>query len=281
VGWIVEPDLARYAARVVPWLERDPVENTVQCTALRTRLRRRESDEEPPWLAWFADRDGAVAGAALRTPPRGLLLSALPPDAVDPLVHASLVAYPDLPRVIGPAGTIDRFLAAWAGHTHGTADLVMRELLYRLDEVIPPPAVPGVLEPASNPDLDLVVRWFREFVADIRVPPRPDNAAIAQLVVSEGRIYLWRVDGEPVCMVGHTEPVAGVPRVGPVYTPPPHRGHGYATVATAGVSSRLLAAGATACVLFADRENPTSNGVYRRIGFYPVGEHEDWSLNQP
>ena len=36
--------------------------------------------------------------------------------------------------------------------------------------------------------------------------------------------------------------------------------------------------GATAVVLFADRANPTSTGVYRRLGFDPVCDHDDWGL---
>ncbi len=79
-------------------------------------------------------------------------------------------------------------------------------------------------------------------------------------------------------MVGHRRAVAGVPRIGPVYTPPGHRRHGYAAAAVAALCTRLLDAGATAVVLFADAANPTSIGVDTRLGFRPVADQEDWRL---
>ena len=73
-------------------------------------------------------------------------------------------------------------------------------------------------------------------------------------------------------MCGRTPTVCGVPRIGPVWTPPDHRRHGYAAAVTGYVCEHALRAGATACTLFADATNPTSNGVYERIGFRPVAE---------
>lgn len=56
----------------------------------------------------------------------------------------------------------------------------------------------------------------------------------------------------------------------PVYTSSHLRGHGYAGAVTVEVSRAALAAGATEVVLFADPANPTSNALYRRIGYLPV-----------
>jgi predicted GNAT family acetyltransferase len=61
----------------------------------------------------------------------------------------------------------------------------------------------------------------------------------------------------------------GVARVGPVYTPKEHRGHGYAAAGVAAISRRLLDEGARVC-LFADELNQTSTGVYVRLGFRPI-----------
>ena len=71
-----------------------------------------------------------------------------------------------------------------------------------------------------------------------------------------------------------TEPVAGVSRVGPVYTPPEHRRRGYGAAATAAVSRWAYGAGVDHVVLTADLANPTANSVYQGIGFRYVS---DWS----
>jgi predicted GNAT family acetyltransferase len=53
-------------------------------------------------------------------------------------------------------------------------------------------------------------------------------------------------------------------RGGPVYTPPYLRGKGYATAGVALLSRIILGKGNVYCALFADLENPVSNGIYRR-----------------
>ena len=55
-----------------------------------------------------------------------------------------------------------------------------------------------------------------------------------------------------------------------VYTPPEWRGRGYATAAVATLSSELLGEGYAMCVLYTDLANPTSNRIYRRIGYEAV-----------
>lgn len=62
---------------------------------------------------------------------------------------------------------------------------------------------------------------------------------------------------------------AGI-RVGPVYTPPQHRGRGYASNLTAEVSRRMLAERRRFCFRYTDLANPTSNHIYREIGYRPV-----------
>ncbi len=72
-------------------------------------------------------------------------------------------------------------------------------------------------------------------------------------------------------MAGRLDAVAGVERIGPVYTPPDRRGRGYASAVVAGVSRSALDAGHR-CILYTDLENPTSNAIYRAIGYRAVAE---------
>jgi predicted GNAT family acetyltransferase len=63
---------------------------------------------------------------------------------------------------------------------------------------------------------------------------------------------------------------SGVVRVAPVYTPPDLRGRGYAGAVTSVVTQAALATGADDVVLFTDVANPTSNGLYQRLGYRPI-----------
>jgi predicted GNAT family acetyltransferase len=71
-------------------------------------------------------------------------------------------------------------------------------------------------------------------------------------------------------MAGLTDVLSGVARVAPVYTPPERRGAGYGAAVTAAISQLALARGAESVVLFTDLANPTSNSLYRRLGYEPV-----------
>jgi predicted GNAT family acetyltransferase len=71
-------------------------------------------------------------------------------------------------------------------------------------------------------------------------------------------------------MVMRTVPVAGVVRIRYVFTPPALRGRGFAGAATAAACLAARRDGASEVVLFTDLANPTSNGLYQRLGFRPV-----------
>ncbi|WGP13291.1 GNAT family N-acetyltransferase [Streptomyces sp. SH5] len=80
----------------------------------------------------------------------------------------------------------------------------------------------------------------------------------------------WR--GADGAVAGRTRMLAGTVRVTSVYTPPEFRGRGYGAAVTAESSRAALAKGAAEVLLFTDLANPTSNGVYLRIGYEPVAD---------
>ncbi len=83
--------------------------------------------------------------------------------------------------------------------------------------------------------------------------------------VEAGQFWLWDDDG--ACSVAaHTAPVGGVTRILAVYTPLAMRGRGYAGACVSALSAGLQDAGHR-CILYTDLANPTSNKLYRRIGY--------------
>jgi predicted GNAT family acetyltransferase len=271
MGWVVEKDIDAYADRVLPWLGRDPAWNSVASTVLVSH-RDGTVRGDDPWLAWLPDGSDAVAAVALRTPPRGLLLSRFPASAVRGLVD---VAPADLPETVGPAEQVGEFATAYARRTGATARLNRHDRLYELTEPVEPPRPAGGPRLAEDGDAELCSTWVVDFETETGTGTERDVER-SRRVIAQRRVWLWEVDGTPVCMVGHSPTVAGVSRIGPVWTPPEHRRRGYAAAATATVAARLAQRGRV--VLFADLGNPTSTGVYLRIGFRPVGAWDEWLL---
>lgn len=281
---IVEPDLASFGERVLPYLHRDPVRNNVLCTTLGSRLHGLVPLEpDALWVRVLDEHDELVA-VAFQTPPYPLQLTAAPPAAVDAVVDHLLARRPDLAMVNGSQAPVDRFAWRWGEATGREPSVSMRQRMFRLDRVAPPAGVAGRLRPASGTDRQVLIEW----ISDLRREATPDAPATDVPTMIDraldgdggrpGRLWLWEAAGEPVSMLATPPFAAGVARINAVYTPPARRGHGYASACVAAASQWALDHGAEACMLHTDLANPTSNRIYQAIGYYPVGDATQWRL---
>jgi GNAT superfamily N-acetyltransferase len=259
-------DPAAAWARVSDFLGTDPVGHSVLASVLMQNVAAGPSDGV--W-AVVTDTSDAVVGVAMHTPPFGAWLSDLPAGTAAKVARA-LHAYSRQPvSVGGPRRPVEEFAAEWAALTGCGVTLSREEGIFRCDVLVPPPRVPGALRRAGPADAELLGAWGRAFAVDAGLPVERTEVTAERLLLRPG-LYLWDDDG-PACLVVHTAPAAGVVRIGPVYTPPERRRRGYAAAATAAVTTLLKDDGFQA-MLFTDLANPTSNGVYERIGYVRVGE---------
>jgi uncharacterized protein len=229
---------------------------------------------------WLARHAGRVVGAALRTPPYNLILAR-------PALPAALAALAssvsdELPGVVGAEPESEEFAELWATQTGARAHVNMRQGVYSLEQVEPPPPTSGSPRVATADDRELVLAWWIAFGDEVlhEGGPGRENAApmVDHRLSSPGTgILLWEDEGEPVSLAGWGGRTPNGIRVGPVYTPPELRGRGYATALTAELSQQLLDGrlfdgGRRFCFLYTDLANPTSNAIYERIGYRRVAE---------
>lgn len=216
-----------------------------------------------------------VAAAALRTPPYNLVLSMVEElDAIDAL--AAALAGEPLPGVSGPSEPAARFAERWTARTGRRARRSMAERIFRLTTVREPRPAPGRMRLADRADRALLIAWIEAFTREALGKSEDAEAGVDRMLEGGGgrSLWLWE-DGDvrvSLCGVGGATP-NGI-RIGPVYTPPEHRGRGYASNLVAGVSQTQLDAGRGFVTLFTDLANPTSNHVYREIGYEPVADFE-------
>lgn len=221
-----------------------------------------------PWLATIEEQGKTVA-CALQTPPRPLILTRAPAAAVDALVEGMMAWGVELPGVVGPAETANRFARLWSRRTGKEAQLGTHQRMYRLDAVEPGlEPLPGRLRQAGEDDLDRVTEWIEAFQREAM--PVGDSRELAVTKIRQGAVWLWDYDSGPVTMAAWAGPTPHGIRINLVYTPPELRGRGYATACVAALSRRLLEEGRRFCALYADLANPTSNRIYLRIGYRPV-----------
>ncbi|MGW2868864.1 GNAT family N-acetyltransferase [Kitasatospora sp. NPDC001225] len=275
MAWTFSTSLDEFRDQAGAFLAARPAENTVLLTIAH---RLAESGltvfGEPPVFGWWrAEQGGPVAGAFLQTPPFAPRLSFMPPAAAAELATGLAAAGAGFTAVTGVGGgaeAVRAFAAAWTAATGTEQSVRVDERLYRLGELTDPPRPPAGRHRLAEPaDRELAIRWYQEFLAEVEVE-LPDVPRAVDERTANGCLHLWEDDGRPAALAGSSPVLAGMSRIGPVYTPAESRGHGYGTAVTAAVSAHLLAHGATEVLLYTDLANPTSNSIYQQIGYLPV-----------
>ena len=237
-------DAGAFARLAHPLLEPDPVRHTSILTVL-DGVRTGAFD---PTAMLTVHENGGVVGALLRTAGHPALVSAVPPRCAGRGRRRPGRAGPGgrPGGVQGPAEEAEAFGAAWSARTGAGVTVGLRMRLFALDELVAPAGVAGAAR-AVGPDdargLDLLARVARRRSTGVR----PHLAAHAHRPrrrrarpgTGAGEL-LWEVDGEPVAQAAARAVVAGMSRIGPVYTPPEHRGQGYAAAVTAAAARWAL-----------------------------------------
>jgi RimJ/RimL family protein N-acetyltransferase len=268
--WTLTRDLDEFWAAAGDQLRAEPVLQNLPLTVLDSLRKRGPSayGDDAPVYGWHESVSGQVDGAFLHTPPFPVLVAMLPAGEAAGLI-TRLRAEAGRPAAINLPGQDEAsFGAAWARATGGSATAVRRSRLFRLERLVPPePAPPGAPRVAGHGDRELLIEWHEAFGRE--ADGQGDVSRTVDDRLSHEGLRLWEAGGVPVAMAGSTREVAGVVRIATVYTVRAHRQRGYGGAVTAEASQAALDAGASAVVLFTDLANPTSNALYRRLGYRP------------
>jgi predicted GNAT family acetyltransferase len=276
-------DLNEFVALARPLLEADPIRHSIALTVLRLLVGVPEASDGPPVLLTVS-RGDALAAAVVCTPPREVIVSGLPTDCAGAAAEVLAARYSSLPGAVGPRPETEMFAKRWAACTGAVAHERIAQRAFALDRLIPPSGVPGVARRAGVDDADLLARWRTDFSNEVFGSLRGHHSARQQVMygfAAGTAAMLWEVDAQPVAWASASTPVAGMSRIGPVYTPQQHRGHGYGSAVTAAAASWALQAGAKHVVLTTDLSNPISNAIYPRIGFRPVHDAVEIAFGRP
>ncbi|MFY7805583.1 MAG: GNAT family N-acetyltransferase [Limnoraphis robusta] len=229
-----------------------------------------------PYLA-TVEEEGKILAVAMRTPPYNFLLSKVENFAAIEIIAQDL--YQDkisLPGVSGLTAETETFAQKWHSLTHQAYEIEMHLRIHQLKQVEPISKVNGFLRLATENDRALLLNWYEQFIQEA-APSEPTSIEkTVDYHLHQNHLYLWQNE-VPVSMASATEATQNSSRIGPVYTPPEYRKKGYASACVATLSQQLLNQGYQACYLYTDLANPTSNHIYKTIGYQPVC---DWNIYQ-
>ena len=136
----------------------------------------------------------------------------------------------------------------------------------------------GRFEVAKASDIDLITEWTLSFEKDAKTFPiktKQQAQETTQTRIALGNIFKWVDEGEIVSIAAIVRKTRHLGIVGLVYTPDKSRNKGYATSCVQKLSEHILQNGFKYCGLFTDKSNPTSNHIYKKIGYNPITEFID------
>jgi RimJ/RimL family protein N-acetyltransferase len=258
-----------------------------------------------PYLGYF---DNLVV---LRTPPYLVLLAPLgevTPDTIVEVVSDILDFFEeDLPGVLGPPELADTFTQEVVDRTGLSSKVAMAHrafLIEELEEGSGSTSVPGSSRLATPDDRPLLSDWYLRFHEEALGEPSVEKVekALDRIMADDpARVGLWvwtvkeNDEERVVSMAGYSGPTpngifeappqrvgggegghsriskkSGGVRIIAVYTPPDLRGHGYATALVRELTGFLLER-RRFVFLNTDLANPTSNSIYTKMGYRPIG----------
>lgn len=232
--------------------------------------------QDEPFLGYKQRGNGEIYYALMRTPPHNWIL-AVEQDLTDEDVDDFLTYIEDnhlpLPGVIGSRKSVERIAEVWKGKTGAPYQVKMEQKVFRLDEVEDIPISHGELQIAQPQHQKIATDWLKMFGQEAGEPTMSEtHEDTIKRMIQNQSLRLWVVDGEPVSMANATRPTKNGITIGPVFTPNEHKRKGYASSLVAQLSQCLLDEGYSFCSLYTDLSNPTSNKIYQRIGYKPIGD---------
>lgn len=238
--------------------------------------------EVSPWFCTIGVGK-EINAVAMRTPPHQVIVAYFSGDikvVAEKLVAAVSRDFKAIPGVVGDKELADIFAERWCEKCGTRITNTMAQRIFRLDKVNDVPLSPGKFRVATGTDKELVVKWAHAFHIDTFGPNHHAPEADITPGLSRGIIFLWE-DGQPVSMAAKMRPTDKGMTVGYVYTPPELRRKGYATSCVAELSRNILQSGKEFCMLYTDLANPTSNSIYKKIGYKEVCDSVQHAFEMP
>ncbi len=275
-GIHVESSIDTFLQKNLNWLEREEAKNNL-LLGLCLSIKNKTFPCERPLLLTIQNDKGEI-GAAIQTHPQSLILSQIEEDSIRPLVSFLTQNGFHLPGVNGPHKICEHFANDWAKFNGVKYKTNYQYLIYELVKLIENShgdKSNGSLELADHADFPTIKKWAEAFVLEAQQGLKQTKESYDELAhrrIKNKEMYLWKVNNIAVSMAGVSGPTPHGIRINSVYTPLQHRKKGYSGHCVAAIAKEMLNLGKTSCYIYADRNNPTSNGIYQKIGFRHVAE---------
>lgn len=222
-----------------------------------------------------AVEDNKIEATSIKTISKAIVSAAHPnEEAIRTLAEYYIKSKIDLSGVFGETTPADMFAKYYSKKEMKRVTM----LVHQLTVINSLPLASGQFEKATLQDLDKMLEWTINFEKDAEIPIRKNREQTQEDTksrIGKGVLYKWIYNEEIVSIAAIVRQTKTAGIVGLVYTPNHLRGRGYATACVHKLSEYILQSGFKSCGLFTDKANPTSNSIYRKIGYTVLSEFAD------
>ncbi|WP_214763731.1 GNAT family N-acetyltransferase [Exiguobacterium sp. s141] len=264
-------DLSGFEERVMPHLLEHEAENSLMIGVLDAiKQGRYESYHQ-----LTVEDDGDVLAILQVTPPHPLNYVLVTPEREDDVLRLLVpeLLNGDIPftEVVSQADLAMNFYTLWYILTAREPKVFMEQGLYRLDHVNDIPLSEGSMRRATEEDETFLVKAYNAFEKEtgLRVSSKKEAKQKIATMLENQEVYVWEVDGKVVSCAKKSRETANGVTVSFVYTPKALRKRGYARSLVAELSRELLTS-KQYCTLYTDLSNPTSNKIYKEVGYQKI-----------
>ncbi|MFQ3545215.1 GNAT family N-acetyltransferase [Halobacillus rhizosphaerae] len=274
-------DPSQFAREAAPLLMAQEAENNLPLGIMH-RLQEDPAAVEDVSMLVLYDEEERPVYLTLRTPPHLWILpsvTSVTRQQVCFLTEYLRTEAHEVPGILGEENAVQWFLERWQELTGQETALQMHQGIYRLDKLEEIREGEGKLILAASGQEKLVAKWLEQFSIETNTPAPQDSEQQAKEMIDAERVYLWKKGEEFVSMVCRARTTPHGATVNGVFTPDQFKKQGYASQAVWQLSNLLLREGFSFCALYTDLANPTSNSIYKKIGYQWIGNSKVYHFN--
>lgn len=271
-------NLKLYLQDVEEYLLKNEVKNNLPIGILYSLKNNDEVENKDLFLSSITDANRNIL-LAIMTPPKNLIIVGDECDqideAIDVLIDYLLNNSIEIPGIIGDKKIVEQFKGDWLNQTESEAELFMAQRVFKLEYLNQVAIAPGKFRRVQLTDLEIIKDWYLKFCQECLSKDLEEEQAKNHVkeAIEAGRYYGWEHRGKLVSVAARARNTKNAVAVNFVYTPKGYRGKGYATSTVASLSQKLLEQNYKYCCLFTDLANPTSNSIYKKIGYQPIADY--------
>ncbi|TFG10391.1 GNAT family N-acetyltransferase [Candidatus Heimdallarchaeota archaeon] len=197
-------------------------------------------------------------------------------DSISPLVEYFLENNISIPGIYGPTKEVNLFSELWqnlSGEDFQSSDEFLQ---YSMNARIGESQLIGEISIAQQEHKELLTDWTEKSIREI-IPQSTDEFVKACTdsflkLLELNKVFILEVEKNPVSMAAVSGETKSMLAINDVYTPPEHRGKGYATELCLFLSKYILDDCKKKPILWVKASNHAAIHIYEKIGFEKVAK---------